>query len=244
MFIIDDYKKYVKSQLKGRAIYLKTDITDQLLAAIFQFEQAPSKFLSHIPSGRLSEKYKVIFNLSDKHSNVLMNNWMLFKFGYKYCSKCSTPKSLEDYSIDNNRWDLKSVYCSSCVNKVSYEWNTANPDKRKEITKNYQESNREVFRRAGKKYRLNNLDKDAAKTAKRRAAKLSATPSWLSNTQLEEIQTYYTLAKELEVKTGIKYHVDHIVPLQGENVCGLHVPWNLQVISAEDNIRKHNKWLN
>lgn len=203
MFIIDDYKKYVKSQLKGRAIYLKTDITDQLLAAIFQFEQAPSKFLSHIPSGRLSEKYKVIFNLSDKNSNVLMNSWMLFKFGYKYCSKCCTPKSLEDYSVDNNRWDLKSVYCSSCVNKVSYAWNAANPDKRKEVTKNYQESNREVFRRA---------------------AKLYATPTWLSKTQLEEIQTYYTIAKDLEIKTGVKYHVDHIVPLQGENVCGLHVP--------------------
>jgi hypothetical protein len=75
--------------------------------------------------------------------------------------------------------------------------------------------------------------------AKRRASKLNQTPIW---SDLDNIKLIYARAKEIEKETGVKMHVDHIIPLQGKNVRGLHVSWNLQIIRAELNIQKNNKF--
>jgi len=68
-----------------------------------------------------------------------------------------------------------------------------------------------------------------------------ATPKWLSAEQKMEIRLKYRLAIELSRATGIRHAVDHEIPLQGEDVCGLHVPWNLRVITQEENLKKSNK---
>lgn len=81
-----------------------------------------------------------------------------------------------------------------------------------------------------------------ANAAKRRASKLKATPSWLTDYDWEMIKWTYDCAKIAEEHYGKSYHVDHIVPLQGKNVCGLHVPWNLQVIPAKQNLTKGNRY--
>ena len=103
------------------------------------------------------------------------------------------------------------------------EWIAANPERRKEI------ANRWV---------RNNPAKANAQTARRRATKLDATPAWANKFFMEEA---YRLAALRSKVTGIKWHVDHMVPLRHSKVCGLHVESNLQVIPALTNVKKGNR---
>lgn len=57
----------------------------------------------------------------------------------------------------------------------------------------------------------------------------------------EEIKNIYILANKMKLETGINYEVDHIVPLKGKTVCGLHLPWNLQIITKSENCKKSRK---
>jgi hypothetical protein len=88
------------------------------------------------------------------------------------------------------------------------------------------------------KYAKQNRPKRNALAAKRKAIKLNRTPPWLNQKHLEQIEELYTIAKMFKMYTGQEYHVDHIVPLQGKNVSGLHAPWNLQVLPAKENMSK------
>jgi 5-methylcytosine-specific restriction endonuclease McrA len=80
-----------------------------------------------------------------------------------------------------------------------------------------------------------------ADTKARRRKHRDATPKWLSRKQKSEIRQLYQIAITMTQTTGEQYVVDHIVPLRGESVCGLHVPWNLRVITQEENLKKSNK---
>lgn len=75
-------------------------------------------------------------------------------------------------------------------------------------------------------------------TRLRQIAKLKATPAWAD---LEAIMLVYKTAAELSKTTGVKHHVDHIVPLRSQLVCGLHWEGNLQILTAAENIQKGNK---
>lgn len=105
----------------------------------------------------------------------------------------------------------------------------------------WRDENREVVRAKVRRWNSENKDVLSAHAAKRRAAKLNATPGWLTQADLKMIKTEYSLAAWCSEVMGTEYHVDHIIPLLGKTVCGLHVPWNLQVIPANDNLRKSNK---
>jgi 5-methylcytosine-specific restriction endonuclease McrA len=80
-----------------------------------------------------------------------------------------------------------------------------------------------------------------ADTKARRRKHRDATPPWLTRKQKSEIRQLYQIAITMTKTTGERYVVDHIVPLRSDEVCGLHVPWNLRVITQEENLAKSNK---
>jgi vacuolar-type H+-ATPase subunit I/STV1 len=190
----------------------------------------------------------------------------------KYCKKCDTTKPLSCFSKYKKAKDGLQFYCKDCckattkkyreANKEQYyesakRWARENPERVRESKrkrylarqeeilqqkKEYYRENREAILEYKKTYGQVNRGKRNAIEAKRHAEKLKRTPDWLTKDHLSEIESFYWLARDLFKITGERYHVDHIVPLQGENVLGLHVPWNLQVLPADLNIAKGNKY--
>ena len=80
-----------------------------------------------------------------------------------------------------------------------------------------------------------------ADTKVRRRKHREATPKWLTRKQKTEMRRIYEIAITMTQTTGEQYVVDHIVPLRSPVVCGLHVPWNLRVITQTENLKKSNK---
>lgn len=113
--------------------------------------------------------------------------------------------------------------------------------RRKKDNEMYKKNSYKIKQRR-KRYCQNNTHKITENSAKRHAMKLKRMPCWLTKEQKQEIKEIYKKSKAITKETGIPHHVDHIIPLQGKEVSGLHVPWNLQILTATDNCSKHNKY--
>jgi hypothetical protein len=173
---------------------------------------------------------------------------------------CNTCKELKDYELfdkhPGHSTGRKSQCkaCKSLRNKARYQanrdeilaqvkaWRKANPDKVKAISKDWYEANKDRHKANTKGWKKTNSGVAASHTAKRRNAKIQRTPPWLSKEQYAEIEKYYAEAMRLTQTLGELYTVDHIIPLQGKTVSGLHVPWNLQVMKGSENFQKNNKF--
>jgi len=101
----------------------------------------------------------------------------------------------------------------------------------------------EILREYRNVWKKNNEVQVRADTKARRRKHRQATPPWLTRRQKSEIRQIYQIAITMSKTTGEQYVVDHIVPLRSDAVCGLHVPWNLRVMTQEENLKKSNKLL-
>jgi hypothetical protein len=124
---------------------------------------------------------------------------------------------------------IDAMYCSQVCKKIAYY--TQNKVKELEKSKLWHKEHKEAVRAHARKYYQKNKGYYKAKRTNREKAIKQATPTWVDKSEFVKIYG--------EVPQG--YHVDHIVPIKGSNVCGLHVPWNLQYLSATENLRKSNK---
>lgn len=98
-------------------------------------------------------------------------------------------------------------------------------------------------RKVKKIYAKNNPVKVIENSNRNRAKRLKRIPRWIKDVFIKEIREFYKMAKELEKIFPWKQHVDHIIPMKGKNVSGLHVPWNLQILSQKANLEKGNRYV-
>lgn len=152
-------------------------------------------------------------------------------------SKCaqSNPQSMNCFHKNKKR-------CKKCRNEEKRFYRQKNKKKVNEYNSLWSKNNPDKIAKACKKYKTKNSAKINAINGKRHAAKLQRTPKWLTSLHYSQIEMFYSAAVALTKEFGIPMEVDHIVPLQGKNVSGLHVPWNLQVITASMNSGKRNKF--
>jgi len=123
----------------------------------------------------------------------------------------------------------------------SKAWRIANKERCAETGRSWRQKNPEKCNAFSRGWRGRNRDLMNALKAKRRADLLARLPKWLSVDEKWMIGQAYALAKLRSKMTGFDWHVDHVVPLRGKDVCGLHTPYNLQVIPAIENLRKGNR---
>lgn len=132
----------------------------------------------------------------------------------------------------------RCITCSLADQKINRAKHHA---KTSETNRRWREANYEHRSSYYRSWRIENADRVRARNRTRDACRIRATPQWLTASDHAAIAAVYVEARRLEDSTGVPHEVDHVVPLRGKRVCGLHVPWNLRAIPTEENRRKSNK---
>ena len=144
----------------------------------------------------------------------------------KTCKKCNKEQNLNNFYKQARNKDGLFHECKNCCKEQRNKRYKDNPQEMKKQWKQWYQKRKQYYITKG------HLRAKGVRQAK---------PKWLTDDHLFMIAEIYELRDLRSQLTGVVHHVDHIVPLRGQNCCGLHVPWNLQVIPAQDNLKKSNR---
>lgn len=170
----------------------------------------------------------------------------------KICTICKTPEPIAQFEKQRRQ----CIVCRKAYQKVkrkayyaahreeailaAKKWREENPAKKIVYRKAEYAKNAEIAKKSAKEYRKNNPAKINAWSRKRQTAKMQRIPKWLTENDLWMIEQAYELAQLRTKIFGFAWHVDHVIPLRGKLVSGLHTPYNLQVIPGSINKSKNN----
>jgi hypothetical protein len=143
---------------------------------------------------------------------------------HKHCPDCGESKPKGSFYKNKARHDGLQSICKNCSGLRNSTWYIDNKESHNQYMREHSKKNRPMYN---------------IRDSNRRASELNATPPWANKEQIARI---YKLCKKVSDKTGVQHHVDHVVPLRGSTVCGLHVENNLAIIPAKDNLTKGNRW--
>lgn len=173
----------------------------------------------------------------------------------KTCTKCKIEKPFDQFSKATRETDGLQDRCKQCNKEVSKEYRAANIEKERLRHAKYhaenkeknnariskgQKENREKVREKGKKFYKKYPHKNAQKSSKRRAILKNALVPWANK---EKIEAIYLECERRAKETGIEHHVDHIIPLKSNVICGFHCEDNLQILTGYENIAKLNRFI-
>lgn len=170
----------------------------------------------------------------------------------KICSKCNIEKNLTDFHKKSTGKFGVGKICKPCYSidrhqryeqtrkkqlAKNEEWKLNNQEKYKQYHQEYYLKTKFVHDKRTREWFRNHPEYGRHRQNIRRSLLLKRLPKWAN---VEKIKEIYKEALLLKQKTNQDFHVDHIVPLRGKNVSGLHVEYNLQIISAKENMNKGN----
>lgn len=179
----------------------------------------------------------------------------------KVCVRCRCSKPLDQFVKASRNKDGYSGRCKECHRAATAPYDAKRVYTPEQLAKKRQyhkewskrdgsaeaiaaakakwlESNKDRKAASNASWKKVNKAKVAASTRERQARQLKATPGWADQ---HRIRCFYYVAEALASMWGEPFEVDHVIPLRGKNVCGLHAPSNLRVIPARENRSKGNR---